>query len=139
MESLTLLRIPIANSTPGMLINEAGILCWTLEPPWKDNQKNVSCIPEGIFYCKKVKERKTSGGMDVPVTFEVENVDSRSGILFHIGNQLQDTEGCILLGKGINIDRRVTLAYSRVAFTEFIDYFADEEEFKLRIKKCDVE
>lgn len=134
METLTLLRLKSLNATPGVLLTEKGILCFSLELPWRDNAPNVSCIPDSVYFCKRVNKRETTGGMKIETTFEVENVSGRYGILFHIGNQVGDTEGCILLGKGINIDRRVTLAYSRVAFTEFLDYFAEENEFKLIVK-----
>ena len=26
--------------------------CYTIERPWKDNQSNVSCIPEGTYKCE---------------------------------------------------------------------------------------
>ena len=32
--------------TTGVLSHDGEILAFTLEPPWKDNQKNLSCIPD---------------------------------------------------------------------------------------------
>ena len=64
----------------------------TLELPWKQNQRNVSCIPEGSYLASR--EYHTKKGH----VFRLHNVEGRSGILIHVGNSLDDTEGCILLG-----------------------------------------
>lgn len=135
METLRLLRLPAITATPGILLTEVGLLALTLELPWKDNQRNISCIPLGNYRCVMVKNRTTNGGMGIKTTFEVIAVPDRDGILFHIGNTVKDTEGCILLGKGFNLDRKITLSASKVAFIEFIAYFEKEKEFMLRIDK----
>ena len=66
--------------------------CRTLELPWRNNQKSVSCIPKGRYMCKRVKSNKFGD------TFQVCDVPGRVGILFHAGNYPKDTHGCILLG-----------------------------------------
>ena len=68
--------------------------CVTLELPDKDNLKNVSCIPAPqCYYCKR---RSSSYGE----TFEVLDVyGNRTGILFHPGNFIKDSRGCILVGE----------------------------------------
>jgi hypothetical protein len=69
----------------------------SLELPWKDNQRSVSCIPEDIY---KVRKRLAdeSGSRDYD-HFMVMDVPNRSYILWHAGNFYWDIEGCILMGQ----------------------------------------
>lgn len=86
--------------TQGMLAMP-GFRCWTMEPPWRDNQRSISCIPEGTY---NVVLRYSPKYRNV---YWVTEVDSRSYILIHAGNFGGDrslgfkthTEGCLLLGK----------------------------------------
>ena len=69
--------------------------CFTLELPWRDNKRNVSCIPEGFFLV--TKHHSPSHG-DV---LKIHDVPDRSHILIHAGNFTRNTQGCILIGDGI--------------------------------------
>ena len=74
--------------------------CATLELPWKNNQRRISCIPVGAYKC--VKHRSPKFGDCLHVL----NVPGRSEILIHYGNYYQDTLGCILPGVGFaDIDK----------------------------------
>ena len=42
-------QYPTAQSTSGYLAVNGNIICYKLEKPWKDNQKNISSIPAGIY------------------------------------------------------------------------------------------
>jgi hypothetical protein len=64
----------------------------TLELPWRDNHKMVSCIPAGAYTIMRVNLPKFG------TTYEVLGVPGRSEILFHKGNYPSHTEGCILVG-----------------------------------------
>ncbi len=64
----------------------------TLELPWLDNTKYVSCIPAGTYKCVK---RNTPKYKD---HFHVLDVPNRSHILIHHGNYYTDILGCILPG-----------------------------------------
>ena len=101
---------------------------FTLEPPWKDNLNKVSCIPEGSYTCKRVEDRVLSSGIVLPVTYEVMEVPSRSGILFHVGNDPPDTHGCILVGLLAAAGR---VSQSRLAFEQFLEFFKDREDIAL--------
>jgi len=85
-------------STIGKLFINGESFCDTLENPWLDNQRNISCIPEGQY---KVRLRlpRESATRDY-LHLLVQDVPNRSYILFHIGNTAKDTSGCILLGNG---------------------------------------
>jgi len=85
-------------STIGKLFIQGEMFCDTLENPWKNNVRNISCIPEGEY---KVRLRlpRESATRDY-LHLLVQDVPNRSYILFHIGNTAKDTSGCILVGNG---------------------------------------
>ena len=90
------------NSVIGELFLDGERMCDTLENPWLDNQRNISCIPEGEY---KVRLRlpRESATRDY-VHLLVKDVENRSYILFHRGNTAKDTRGCILVGLGSQQD-----------------------------------
>lgn len=104
-----------------------------MELPWRGNETNISCIPEGDYVCARVKNRTTMGGKLIPETFEVKNVLGRSGILFHIGNTVKDLRGCIAIGQTIaDCDY---IGESTIAFKDFMNGFMGIQEFKLNISR----
>ena len=89
-------------STIGNLYLNGEWLCDTLENPWLNNQRNISCIPEGQY---KVRMRypRESATRDY-LHLLVEEVPNRDYILFHRGNTAKDTRGCVLVGQGSQQD-----------------------------------
>jgi hypothetical protein len=83
-------------STIGELFINGERFCDTLELPWKDNQRSISCIPEGQ-YKVRIRLPRESATRDY-IHLLVKDVPSRDYILFHIGNTAKDTRGCILVG-----------------------------------------
>jgi hypothetical protein len=92
-------------STIGRISGALDLEIHTLEPPdlnndgIPDNEKNQSCIPEGIYMVEWLGAYKTHGDN----VWQVSRKDGlpipgRSGILIHRGNYPADTAGCILLG-----------------------------------------
>jgi len=83
-------------STIGELFINGERFCNTLELPYRDNQRSVSCIPTGDY---KVRMRypRESATRDY-LHLLVKDVKDRSLILFHKGNTAKDTRGCILVG-----------------------------------------
>ncbi len=103
---------------------------FTLENPWKDNQRNISCIPEGTY---TVVPNHTKAHPD---TYRVLKVENRSGILIHIGNYPKDTHGCILVGlKQIDLDKDgvLDIAQSTDAIESLYELIG-EKTFKLTIQ-----
>lgn len=76
------------------------LLCKTLELPWKDNKRSISCIPEGNY--KMIKEA-TSPLHKYP-HFRILNVEGRSGILVHKITFVKHLKGCIGVGNFAYID-----------------------------------
>ena len=97
-------------STIGELFLNGERMCDTLELPWRDNQRSISCIPEGE-YKVRLRLARESASRDY-LHLLVQDVKDRSYILFHRGNSAKDTRGCILLGQGSqhNIVNNSTLA-----------------------------
>jgi hypothetical protein len=101
---LVLERAYFKEGTNGTLFCSQVFLCHTIELPWKNNKRNISCIPEGIYeieprFSKRFKHHLI-----------VKNVTGRSYILFHPANDAKkDLEGCIApvtylngIGKGLH-------------------------------------
>jgi hypothetical protein len=80
------------HGTFGKLFVNGREFCHTLEPADRDNKKNISSIPCGVYQCKPYSSKK------YPDVFQICNVPDRTNILFHSGNTDDDTAGCVLLG-----------------------------------------
>ena len=89
-------------STIGELFLNGERFCDTLELPYRDNQRSVSCIPTGS-YIVRMRYTRESATRDY-LHLLVQEVKDRSYILFHKGNTAKDTRGCILVGQGSQQD-----------------------------------
>ena len=97
--------------------------CKTLELPYKDNRRNVSCIPIGEYTVKKRWSEKYK------YHFHVQNVPNRSYILIHSGNFYTHTLGCILVGQDhvdINNDGYSDVNYSKATMGKLLDILPDQ-------------
>lgn len=103
-------RVYLEDRTLGSIYDQqGGIICKTLELPDKQNQRSISCIPEGeylVTYSPPVLKDdpntpvNESGGR-IPRDYEhyiVHNVENRSGILIHRGRTPEWSKGCITVG-----------------------------------------
>lgn len=79
--------------TFGVLRVNKEVFCVTLEPADYENASNISSIPSQQYTCSRINSPKYGN------TFEVLNVPSRSHVLFHAGNIVDNTKGCILLAQ----------------------------------------
>jgi len=112
--------------TLGMLSIDGIPQCVTLELFSRNNMRNISCIPEGVYRCIRHESRDWD--------WRVLDVPSRSGILFHAGNTVKDIEGCILFGKYIgNVNGVKGVLESKIARLDFNSIMGAEDEFKLEI------
>lgn len=95
MIEIKLIRVCSSESgTFGVMMIDDMPLCVTCEDPWRENERNISCIPKGVYSCVP-----HNGGRFKNV-WEIKNVPGRDAVLIHNGNTIKDTEGCILVGKG---------------------------------------
>jgi hypothetical protein len=84
------------DSTIGKLFLNGELFCETLELPYLDNQRRISCIPAGQYLVRLRYPRESATRNYLHLL--VQNVPDRDYILFHIGNKPEDTNGCILVG-----------------------------------------
>ena len=127
MKTMDLIRVSTGDhGTFGVLMEEGMPFALTLEPEWKDNQKNISCIPAGEYYCHDINSTRFG------YTFEIQQVPDRTHILFHVGNFTKDTKGCILIGERFEND---CILSSRDGFKEFIYRLKGCGSFLLRIRE----
>ncbi len=129
-QGFRLIRIAyLDKSTFGVLLENKTPFCLTLERPWLENKRSVSCIPEGTYLCYRVNSPKFGD------TFEVTEVPERSHILFHKGNLADDTHGCILLGEQYEpLGGENAVVVSGKAFKEFKDKLKGKDQFILTIE-----
>ena len=85
-------------STIGKLFINGESFCDTLENPYINNERNISCIPEGQ-YKVRLRLARESATRDY-LHLLVQDVPNRDFILVHIGNYPSQTQGCILVGNG---------------------------------------
>ncbi len=111
--------------------------CKTLELPWKDNQRNISCIPKGIY-----PARYTFWLAKMRYNYLLQNVPKRLGIFLHAGNYgfkkygEPDIKGCILLGisyADINDDQVLDITTTKATVNAFQE-FLHHEPFELKVQ-----
>lgn len=87
---LELWRVYHPNGTNGDLYVNGVRQCFTIELPWLNNQRQISCIPEGRYELKRRYSTRFKEHI------EVCNVPGRSRILLHPANDaLKELRGCI--------------------------------------------
>ena len=85
-------------STIGKLFINGESFCDTLENPYINNERNISCIPEGQYKVRLRLPRESATRNYLHLL--VQDVPNRDFILVHIGNYPSQTQGCILVGNG---------------------------------------
>lgn len=112
-----------SSGTHGELILDRKKLCFTLEEPWRQNKRSISCIPAGLYQCVP------HTGNNFKDVWHVTGVMGRDAILIHAGNTLKDTEGCILVGLSRTSNG---IGQSQAALKELRDVLPDR--FTLEVK-----
>lgn len=123
MKKLILKRIDSSSECVlGVLELDGKEICKTLELPWRDNQKGISCIPAGEY---KLSPYPSSRFGEVYI---VNDVPNRTGILIHTGNTADDIEGCILVGDSYGkLNGKKAVLNSRQAFNLLKETLGEEE------------
>ena len=101
---------------------------YTLEPPWRENKDNISCIPLGTYKVTPYTSEK------FPNVYQINGVNGRDSILIHIGNKTADTHGCVLIGKGVNPSEPM-VSNSRSAL-ELLKSEIGDNEFTLTVENA---
>lgn len=106
---IVLHRTYFEESTNGALFYNDQFLGFAIELPWLNNQRNVSCIPEGTYKMKARYSAKFGHHL------QIKDVKARSLILMHPANNAKrDLRGCIapvvqLIGIGQGTHSKILL------------------------------
>jgi len=91
MKTIILKRVSHTNHATFGVLLDAGIpFCVTLELPWRDNETNISCIPEGVYSVAQ---------LDNDEAFDFQHVPGRTGIQIEVANMTSQLLGCIAVGE----------------------------------------
>lgn len=116
------------------LLEFGGQQLYTIELPWRENQRQISCIPPGTYRCEIVNSPRFGR------VYEVKDVPGRSHVLIHSANLAGDLskgwttqlQGCIApgerRGKMINASGKMQNAVlvSRPALNRFMRWAAGQ-------------
>lgn len=117
----------------GKLVDEKyNFICMTLERTFDGKPK----VPPGVYDCVRGRHILPGSEEDFE-TFELLKVKNAWGILFHVGNYSQDSEGCILLGEriGYQLSGDKMLQASKQAFKNFMKLQDGVDEFQLKVEE----
>lgn len=126
-------RVYLPTETLGSFYSDNVVLCKTMELPWLNNDRNVSCIPEATYVC--IREAFT---VKHPYPhFRIMDVPGRSGILIHKITYVKDLRGCIGAGEAfqdLNKDGVPDMVRSTKALQELYDMMPDAFDLKIMEK-----
>lgn len=105
----------------GVLSDDAGRVFFTI---FEDKP-----IPAGRY---AVRRMPAAANPKHGECLEVQNVPGRTDILFHVGNDAEDSEGCFLVGLGFAVDR-VAITQSVTGYNRFMRFLRNVSEFTLDI------
>lgn len=127
---IELLRTYHPRGTNGEIWLSDELVCYSIELPWLDNLRNISCIPEGTYSLSKRYSKRFGWHI------LIKNVPARSGILFHPANDARkELRGCIapvseLTGISKGANSRVAFEKLRVRVYALLD---QEQQLYLQI------
>ena len=97
--------------TDGIIFIKGILLCRCIELRWANNERNVSCVPEGVYPVAIIQHPKFGECL------RINGVKGRSGILVHVANDArEELRGCIapvfsLSGNGKGQYSRLAMSY----------------------------
>ncbi len=126
-------RVYLPTETLGSIYGpHGGLVAKTMELPWLQNRRAVSCIPEDEYL---VIYQPPKPGREYEY-FRLPDVKDRSGILIHRITFVKDLKGCIGVGGkhvDLNKDGVPDMIESSKTLQEMIDTMP--KEFRLLIEK----
>lgn len=134
MKTIEIIRIENTEThTLGVMTLDGVYIGMTIERPWKNNQRSVSCIPAGEYGGVVHNSQKFGKCL------WIHDVPERSEILVHLGNYVEDSTGCVLLGTaaGYSHDNRRMVTNSKVAMSDLLKRIGSETDVKFKIRRAD--
>jgi hypothetical protein len=111
-----------------LALSGSAFQCFTLELPWKENERGVSCVPKGKYQAFKRQSPKNG------LVYELANVKDRTNIQGHSGNFTRQIEGCILHGSSVaflDADSIPDVANSKVTLDKLLALLPDKFEVEI--------
>ena len=102
--------------------------CKTLELPWKNNKRMISCIPLGTYNVIKRVSKKYGEH------FHIIDVPGRDFILIHPANYVTQLRGCVGVGRDfidINKDGLKDVTSSKDTMKKLLSLLPDEFTLKI--------
>lgn len=102
----------------------------TLELPYKDNQRGISCIKEGLYTLKKNRWQTKFGNH-----FDIIGCEPRQGVKMHAGNYTSQIRGCVLPGTKhvfLNKDNTMDISNSKATLEHLFSLCPDELQLEIR-------
>ena len=102
------------DGTNGKISYQGKLICESIELPWRNNKRNISCIPEGKYLL--IKRHHAQHGIQLALSI----VPNREAILIHPANfALRELQGCIAPVSKVTGEGQGT--YSRIALERLQD------------------
>lgn len=130
MNRINIKTMHLPDCTVGVL-SLLDLRLFTLELPWIENEKNISCIPRGN-YIGYIRNSPSNGWV-----IEFKDVPNRSHIQIHSGNFTHQIKGCILVGdsiKDINQDGVPDVTNSKNSLAKLLNKVDLNEEVQISIE-----
>jgi hypothetical protein len=126
-------RVYLPTETLGSWYVNDEMICKTMELPWRNNQKGLSCFPEGTYTVIREAE---SNNHKYP-HFRVLDVPGRDGILVHKITYVSGLKGCIGVGefKDLNGDNVPDMINSGLNLQKLYDMLPDKFQLTVREKR----
>lgn len=113
------------------------LFCYTVEKPWNNNLRYMSCIPAGHYSLEYYDSPKFGPSAIIyggTVSKFLDVNYERFGILIHPANWSSNVTGCIGLGDMLTVmDNRAAVSNSGKTVSEFLELINIGEVYNLRI------
>lgn len=107
--------------TSGYLAVNGKIIVYALERAWLDNVNDVSSIPAGTYKAHLRYDKKDHWRI------QLDGVPKRTGVQIHVGNEPEESKGCLLVGAKLGADL-CSLQGSQNAYTALKRAFSYSEK-----------
>lgn len=127
---ITIQRIYSDNKVTLGILTINNTTLFTLELPYNDNKRRISCIPKGKYSMLKRDGVKVGSKVAPYLHYHIQDVPNRDWILIHRGNLPKHTHGCILVGTAITImNGELAVSNSKIALNILNDNIKDNSIF----------
>jgi hypothetical protein len=117
--------------------------CWSLEAPWRDNQRHISCVPPGLYELvrhsgQKYKQTWALQNHEIGVGVDPQEDLTRYWCVLHGANWAHELGGCIAPGLSMVLEGGApSVRSSRAALAHILGLLDwDDATHELLIENC---